>query len=259
MKEKDFSKIIFFKFFCLISSLSLYIFLKSFKEIKVCLCSPGKEENRYIKEFIKHYRDYGVDKIFLYDNNNLDGEFFEQEINEYINDKYVEIINFRGKKRALLLMMNDCYRKNFKNYDWLIFFEIDEYIHLENIKNIKKFLNNNKFNKCQRIQLNWVLHTDNNLLHYENRPLKERFPEIEESAKKNKLGITKSVKSILKGHIPNIKIKCVHTLNPKLKSCDGFGNPKRVTGIFTRQPDFRNYYIDHYSFKSTEEYINIII
>ena len=95
-------------------------------------------------------------------------------------------------------------------------------------------------------------------MHYENRPLKERFPELEDKAKKNKIGVSKSVKSILKGHIPNIKINCVHTLNPKLKSCDGYGNYKRVTGIFTFQPDFKNYYIDHYNFKSTEEFINKI-
>ena len=134
--KKNFSKIVFFKLFYFISLLSFYIFFKNIKEIKVCLCSPGKEENKYIKEFIEHYKNYGVDKIFLYDNNDLDGEYFEQEINEYINDKFVEIINFRGKKRALLLMMNDCYKKNFKKYDWLIFFEIDEYIHLKNFKNI---------------------------------------------------------------------------------------------------------------------------
>ena len=62
----------------------------------------------------------------------------------------------------------------------------------------------------------------------------------------------------IKGHIPNIKINCVHSLNSKLKSYDGFGNIKKINGIITSQPDFRNYYIDHYNFKSTEEFINKI-
>lgn len=260
VNEKNFSKIVVFKFFIFLSLILPRIFLKEYKdkEVKVCLCTPGKNENKYIREFVEHYKNYGADKIFLYDNNELDGELFEQEINDYINDKFVEIINFRGKKRALLQMMNDCYRKNFRNYDWLIFFEIDEYIYLKDITSIKTFLNHTKFNKCQRIQLNWVFHTDNNFLYYENRPLKVRFPEIEEKAQKNINNISQGIKSILKGHIPNIKIKCVHTLNSKLKSCDAFGNIRKVNGIITSQPDFRNFYIDHYNFKSTEEFIKKI-
>lgn len=229
VNKKKFPKLIFLKLFCFISLISTKIFFKKFKdkEIKVCLCTPGKNENKYIREFIEHYKNYGVDKIFLYDNNDLDGEFFEQEINDYTTNKFVEVVNFRGQKRACLLMMNDCYKKNFRNYDWLIFFEIDEYIYLKNFTNIKEYLNDNKFIKCQRIQLNWVFHTDNNLLYYENRPLKERFPEIENKAKMNIKNTSQGIKSILKGHIPRIKINCVHALNSKLKSCDGFGNIKQ--------------------------------
>ena len=93
--------------------------------------------------------------------------------------------------------MNDCYRKNYRNYDWLIFFEIDEYIYLKNFTSIKEYLNDTKFFKCQSIQLNWIFHTDNNLMHYENRPLKERFPEIEDKAKKNINNTTQGIKSIL--------------------------------------------------------------
>ena len=258
--KQKFSKLIFLKFFCILSLISSGIFFKKFKdkEIKVCLCTPGKNENKYIREFVEHYKHYKIDKIFLYDNNDLDGEFFEKEINDYITNKYVEVINYRGKRKALLSMMNDCYRKNFRNYNWLIFFEIDEYIYLKDFTSIKEYLNDTKFIKCQRIQLNWVFHTDNNLLYYENRPLKERFPEIEDKAKRNLNYTSQGIKSILKGHIPHIKINCVHSLNSKLKICDGFGNIKQFNGIITSQPDFNNYYIDHYNFKSTEEFINKI-
>ena len=93
-------------------------------------------------------------------------------------------------------------------------------------------------------------------MHYENRPLKERFPEKEVKAKKNMNNTSQGIKSILKGHIPKIEINCVHSLNSKLKICDGFGNIKQFNGIITSQPDFINYYIDHYNFKSTEEFIN---
>ena len=244
----------FIKYF-FITILILYnIFYK--KKIKVCVCTMGKKENRYIREFVEHYKNYGIDKIFLYDNNDIEGEKFEAVINDYIENGFIELIDYRGKIRVLMEMMNDCYKRNYRNYDWLIFFEIDEYIHLKNIKSIKDYLQSSKFYKCQRIQLNWIFHTDNNLLYYDQRPLKQRFTERERKARGVKRGDWNGIKSILRGHISNLKIKCVHTLNHKLRSCDGFGKIKPIDGIITKDADFEYYYIDHYYCKSTEEFIN---
>ena len=186
----------------------------------------------------------------------MNGERFEEVINDYIEVGFVEIRNFRGQQRAVLAMMNDCYKNNFRDYDWLIFFEVDEFIYLKNFKNIKDYLSNKKLNKCQRIQLNWIFHTDNNLLYYDNRPLKERFPEREKKARGAKNGTSNGIKSILKGNIPRIKIQCIHTLNHNLKNCDGFGNPTKIVGISCETSDFEYYYIDHYNFKSTQEFID---
>ena len=201
-------KILIFKslFFCFIilrydTYLLFYVFV-NLPKMRVCLCSPGKKENLYIKEFVEHYKFYKVDKIFLYDNNDIDGEYFEEVINDYVQSRYVKIINFRGKKQSLFEMMNHCYKKNYFKYDWLIFYEIDEYIFLKNYTDLKKFLSEDKFNNCETIQLNWIMHTDNNHIYYENKPLKIRFPNSEKSFK------IAGIKSILKGKIPNIKIIC---------------------------------------------------
>ena len=107
--------------------------------IKVCVCTLAKLENRYIREFVQHYENYGVDKIFLYDNNDINGEKFEEVIDDYIKKGFVEILNWRGKYQAMKRIMNDCYNQNRNNYDWLIFYEIDEYIHLYNYTNVKLF------------------------------------------------------------------------------------------------------------------------
>ena len=149
--------------------------------------------------------------------------------------------------------MNNCYQNNYDKYDWIIFFEIEEFINLHNYTNIKQFLYEEKFNNCQIINLNLVLHTDNNQLHYENKPLSERFPEI--------VNVSKAyfeVKSILRGHIPNIRIECIHEINKHYKNCDGYGNPSKLDGAFAVEPDYTNYYIDHYYSKSTEEFIDKI-
>ena len=225
---------------------------------EVCLCTIGKNENRYIREFVAHYKNYGVDKIFLYDNNDFNGENFKDVLSDYIESKYIKIINYRGKKIPQLKFINDCYKKNYHNYNWIIFYDIDEYIYLKDYKNIKNFLNQKKFNKCQRIQLNWIFHTDNNLLHYENKSLVERFPYREKAARGKKIGGIQGIKSIIRGNI-KVHINDIHILSPNLKSCDGFGNFKEIFSIATNVSDFYYYYIDHYYCKSTEEFINKIL
>ena len=35
------------------------------KNTKICLCTNGKKENLYVREFVEHYIKYGVDKIFV--------------------------------------------------------------------------------------------------------------------------------------------------------------------------------------------------
>ena len=111
--------------------------------------------------------------------------------------------------------MNDCYKRNYQIYDWLIFFEVDEHIHLSNYTNVKLYLQRNAFKNCEIIHLNWVYHTDNNLIYYDNRPLKIRFPEVEPNARNNFNKRRSCVKSILRGHIPNVFIHCVHKLTKK--------------------------------------------
>lgn len=65
------------------------------------------------------------------------------------------------------------------------------------------------------------------------------------------------VKSILKGHIPNIKINSLHQLNSEIDACDGFGNKPKIDKYFM-EPDFTHFFIDHYYFKSLEEFVDKI-
>ena len=226
--------------------------------IRVCICTLGKEENNYIQEFVDYYYKIGVDKIFLYDNNDLEGENFENVINFYINKGFVELLNWRGTKKTQYIILDDCYSKNKNNFDWILFYDIDEYIHLKNYTNIKAYLNENRFKNCQKIYLNWVIHTDNNLFYYDNRTLHERFPEVELSAKLNKKGIVHRAKIIVKGHIPN-DLSWRQLASIKYKGCNGYGEEaKLINRTYMNNSDFENYYIDHYYSKSVEEFINKI-
>ena len=122
---------------------------KTYDTMKICICTYGKKENRYIREFVQHYEKYDVDKIYLYDNNDIKGERFEDVIQDYIDKGFVKIINWRGIFKGLYKVLNECYQRNYKKYDWFIFYELDEFIHLYNYTSIKSFLNEYRFKSCQ--------------------------------------------------------------------------------------------------------------
>ena len=229
---------------------------KIIESLKVCICTIAKWENRYIREYVQHYKKYGVDKIFLYDNNDINGEKFEEVINDYIKSGYVEVLNWRGKLTPQMEFLNDCYHKNSNNYDWLILYDLDEFIHLYNYTNIKLFLNQDKFKNCQEIFLNLVCHTDNNLLHYENKPLYKRFPKT--VPKTRFAGQLLSMKTIIRGHIKGVKIKSMHRGDYRLKTCNNRGVYEKLYGHSTYNSDQKYYYIDHYITKSTDEFIRKI-
>ena len=157
---------------------------------RVCVCTVGKKENKYIKEFIEHYKSLGVDKIFLYDNNDKNGEKFDTILSEYIKDDFVEIFNYRGQTAVQLKIYSDCYNNYKHEYDWFIFFDTDEFLHLSN---------------CVR-------HTDNDLLYYDTRTLKERFPRILWNS------TMYTLKTIMRGKNKKfIRFRTSHWLNRGLK------------------------------------------
>ena len=197
-------------------------------KLKVCICTLGKDENRYIREFVEYYKNYGVDKIYLYDNNDINGEKFESVISQYINNKFVEIINWRGMngKSTYYKIIDSCYQTHHNYYDWLIFYEI----HM----------------------------SDNNNLFYENKTLNERFPNVGKNIVKNKRNKICYVKSIIRGHLKNIKIKHNHLLNKKLKACNGFGEKSKLKKIRSLNPDYKFNYIKHYYGKSVQEFVEKI-
>ena len=253
-----------------IFTLYVYIFNYSFRtelfrefrisNLKVCICTLGKNENRYINEFVEYYKNYGVDKIYLYDNNDINGERFEDVISEYIGTKYVELINWRGVKgnSTYYEIMDSCYQKNHEQYDWLIFYELDEFLYLKNYRNIKSYLISKKFNKCESVQLNWVHMSDNNQIFYENKSLSERFPVIGKNVVKNKNNKICFVKTIIRGHLININITHNHLLSKKVKACNGFGKASKLKGILSLNPDYEYNYIKHYYGKSVQEFVEKI-
>ena len=138
----------------------------------------------------------------------------------------------------------------------MIFYEIDEFIYLKDFNDIKMFLNQSKFDKCDAVFLNWVHRSDNNKLHYENKTLSERFPKRGKIVDKNKRNPLCSIKTIIRGSLNNIHFTNCHFLFTNLNGCNGYGKKNSTKGQIMIEPDYDNYYINHYFGKSTEEFVN---
>lgn len=165
------------------------------KHINIALCAIAKKENRYVREWVEYYKKIGIDKIFIYDNNDIDGERFEDVINDYIQSGYVKIINVRGIEKGLSYDKNglnlqpkcycECYETYGKDFDWMCFFDIDEFVNLKNNYNtLQGFIKNEKFNKFDTILIPWQTYDDNDKLTYEAKPVMERFTRVSSIYKK---------------------------------------------------------------------------
>ena len=220
----------------------LFIFISFlYNSTKACLCVIGKKENLYANEYIDHYRKIGYKHIFLYDNNDINEEKFEEVLKKDIKKGFVSIINYRGYRGLLnhpqFDAYYDCYEKNNKKYQWLSFFDFDEFLELipNNLK-INKFLNNKRYNKCENIKINWLIYTDNNLIYYENKPIKERFTLPLNNARDNI-----HIKSIVRG---NLKLnywagaKDPHTSQNKFMSCSSSGKIIKYNSPFNDPPEY---------------------
>ena len=212
----------------------------------------GKKENLYAKEFMDYYMKLGVDHMFIYDNNDP----YTEKIKDMLNKKYKDKISFYDTYNLNIhhqaQAFTDCYKNNFKKFDWFIMVDMDEYLYIVN-DTLKNYLMNERFNKCDFIKIHWVDTTDNNLLHYDKRSLFTRF----------KRPYLKSIhiKTIIRGNIPNLTY-WVHSpiISPvKNITCTNEGNIINYTNINLeniKNININKSYIIHFRFKSTEEFIN---
>ena len=223
---------------------------KEIKKLKVALCTMGRKENLYIKEFVNYYLALGVDKLFLYDDNIEEKEKFINAItpNDSIIIEYCSNYSITTQGQAF----THCYSNHKDEYDWIIMVDVDEYLIINN-GTLKQYLSDEIFNKCDFIKIHWKLTTDNNLLHYENKSLFERF--------KEPYMRSKYIKTILKGGINKLKY-AIHSpiFSPERNvTCDNAGRIVNYTklGFQSLRPfNGDKAYILHFYYKSTEEHIN---
>lgn len=223
--------------------------------MKVLVCGIAKDENHYIREWVEWYKNIGVDHVVIYDNNEIDGEHIEDVIGDYVEQKFVEIIDYRGRRQSQFDAYTDCYGRYWREYDWLMFFDIDELLHIVKNpfdRNVKKFLSHALFKNYNAIKICWKCLTDGGMLKVENDDYRmfDRFKEVADVDNKH----NKYAKTILRGGIGRVFWEGAHHPSGPLVVCDTVGRPAKLSNRFD-QPVWANAVLLHYKFKTIEEYV----
>ena len=228
-------------------------YLKNIKDVKVGLCAIGKKENLYVQEYVKHYKNIGYNHIFLYDNNDIGDEKLEDVLYNEVNSGFVTIINKRGIKNQQGISYKDCYEKNKKEYDWLSFFDMDEFLFIKHNKTVQEFLSDEKYKKCMTVKVNWLFYTDNDLVYYENKPLNERFTTYRLDYFPNI-----HIKSTVRGNLSRnywSSLNNPHTSTVRYLTCNTLGQKIKFDTPFN-PPNYDFAYIKHFSTKTIEQFCN---
>lgn len=144
----------------------------------VAICAVAKNEDPYIREWLEHYRRLGAAHFYIYDNND-DETTTIKDISAYPD---VTVIPIRG--RASLENIHwqvgayaDAYFKFGHAYNWMGFFDIDEFVEIDNNGQLEDFLDSPMFDGTSVVHLHWRYYGDGGHVHYSPEPLAIRFKE----------------------------------------------------------------------------------
>jgi len=113
-----------------------YIYI--YNIMSLCLVAMFLNESHILTEWIAHYLNQGVDKIFLVDNGSTDSYY--SILHPYISTGKVDLV-LDNKKHAQTELYNKHFLHKCRAYEWVIVCDLDEFIYGRKYCNsIKDFL-----------------------------------------------------------------------------------------------------------------------
>ena len=229
--------------------------------MRIVLCAMAKNEHKYINDFVNYYTRLGFDKIYIYDNDDLD----KPKLENYIEKKdKIEIIDIRGVRKEKL--QHEVYTNFYHThqFDWCLFCDIDEY--LVGVKNVHTWLEQPMYRKALQIRIRWKLFGDDDLITRDmNLPVYQVFKNEVKSSLMRDL-ITKGNleiqgKAIVRGGIPNVVIRSPHFASIKTRdnvipSILPSGRPCWSKVVITENYSRETIFLNHYMTKSLSEFVD---
>lgn len=124
---------------------------------RICLLAQAKNEDHYIQEWIDYHQKLNFDDIFIIQDNwsaNI-----RNDANVHLIDGY--LTQNIGHDKKQLIYYSDFINKHNKDYDWIVIFDIDEFLFLKEFNDIHNFLETKT--ECGSIGFHWRMFGDNNI------------------------------------------------------------------------------------------------
>lgn len=228
--------------------------------MRIVVCAMARNEHKYINEWVNHYVNLGFDKIYLYDNDELDSPY----IGDFIeNKKKVEIINIRGMKKECL--QHEIYTQfyNSHDFDWCLFCDIDEF--LVGVKNIHYMLEHPMYRRAYQIRIKWRLFGDDDMITRDmSIPVIKAFTkEVKSSLCRDLVtvgNLERQAKSIIRGHLGNVIIDSPHfgsfrRRDNVIPSILPSGKPCWAKVAIKDDYSRETIYLNHYMTKTLSEFV----
>lgn len=200
----------------------------------------AKCENLYLQEWIEYHLGLGFDKIIVGLN---DDEFKPPVLNPGVIYE-----DFHKVEGVQPLAYRKLFKKYQKDFDWLLFIDIDEFVVLDGFESVKDFLAG--FD-CDEIRISCKHFTDGDQLDTDDYRVVERFTEpisVEED---------RYVKSFINTRV-NIRYRKIygHGIYDKdLDGRDALGNKCDTVGHRLDYVLHKRCWVNHYRTKTVGEYI----
>lgn len=136
---------------------------------KYIVFACAKNEDKYIVEWVEHYKKLGFDKVIIADNNDSPAAL-KTILSTYIDEGFVQIFQCNGLKKFQLYVYNMYIKEG--NYKWCAFFDCDEFLELVAHRDIKDFLEGIEEHT---VLLHWIVFGSNEEAHRKDAPVQERF------------------------------------------------------------------------------------
>ena len=222
----------------------------------------AKNEDSYIEEWIQHYLTLGVDHLYIYDNNDTQSKLMKSLECDKIT--IIPLCGFESLKNIGYQAgaYIKCYQKYNKDYEWIGFFDIDEFFTINERPEsgepymIGDYLSLSKFCDADVIHTNWRYYGDNDLIYNDGRGVKERFvnPAPLDVRYAQSFPENRYVKSFIRSKRPFQEINC-HTgffPNCVCKHVDGY---KTDAYSCFNNYTFESAQVSHYGTKTITEFI----
>lgn len=130
---------------------------------KISLVTLAHKDELYINEWIDYNLKLGFDDIHIFQNNwrlenfeqNEKVHIHEYDGQSYISDEPIWVRNIQAK------CFTDFGRNYYNQYEWVAFFDIDEFLVLKKHNNVKDFIKDYEDYQC--LVINWAMFGDNNI------------------------------------------------------------------------------------------------